>query len=106
MKKSLWINLQDLKIQGALKALYGLKQAPHAWFEKLTNALHSFGFFSAKSNKSLFIRATSLHLTNNVLVYVDDILITSNDHLVLEQQLVSNLNSKFALKVLGHINKP
>ncbi|RVX22010.1 Retrovirus-related Pol polyprotein from transposon RE1 [Vitis vinifera] len=38
------------------KALYGLKQAPRTWFEKLHRALLSFGFVSAKSDQSLFLR--------------------------------------------------
>lgn len=59
-------------------ALYGLKQAPRAWFEKLWTALTQFGFSSAKSDQSLFIRFHSQHMTL-VLVYVDDILITGSD---------------------------
>lgn len=40
------------------KASYGLKQAPRAWFDKLHRALLHFGFFLAKSDQSLFIKAT------------------------------------------------
>ena len=37
------------------KTLYGLKQAPCAWFHKLREALHTWGFISSKSDTSLFI---------------------------------------------------
>lgn len=57
------------------KSLYGLKQAPRAWFEQLRNALLAFGFITARSDQSLFIRFTTTH-TIFVLVYVDDILVT------------------------------
>lgn len=37
------------------KATYGLKQALRAWYEKLTQALIHFGFYSSKCDHSLFI---------------------------------------------------
>lgn len=41
------------------KALHGLKQSPRAWFDKLYGALISFGFTSAWSNQSLFVKINS-----------------------------------------------
>ncbi|KAH9726247.1 retrovirus-related pol polyprotein from transposon RE1 [Citrus sinensis] len=35
------------------KALYGLRQAPRAWFDKLKNALCSWGFNNSKYNKGI-----------------------------------------------------
>lgn len=84
------------------KALYGLKQAPRAWFEKLRSALTSFGFVSAKSDHSLFIRH-HMHHTTFVLVYVDDILITGSNTTEV-QSLIQNLHSTFSLKDLGAVN--
>lgn len=84
------------------KALYGLKQAPRAWFEKLHGALHSFGFSSAKSDQSLFVRITPSHCMY-LLVYVDDILITGSDSKEIAA-LVSGLHNTFALKDLGELN--
>lgn len=82
--------------------MYGLKQAPRAWFEKLHTALISFGFTSAKSNQSLFIRYTPQH-TIYILVYVDDILITVDNTNIITN-LIKDLNKQFALKDLGNLN--
>ncbi|RVW43373.1 Retrovirus-related Pol polyprotein from transposon RE1 [Vitis vinifera] len=84
------------------KALYGLKQAPRAWFEKLHQALLSFGFVSAKSDQSLFLRFTPSHITY-VLVYVDDILVTGSDTAAITS-LIAQLNSEFSLKDLGEVH--
>ena len=79
-----------------------MKQAPRAWFEKLSAALYTFGFVSAKSDQSLFIRVTQSHSTY-ILVYVDDILITGSNELVVTH-LITSLNKEFALKDLGEVN--
>ena len=79
-----------------------MKQAPRAWFEKLSAALYTFGFVSAKSDQSLFIRVTQSHSTY-ILVYVDDILITGSNELVVTH-LITSLNKEFALNDLGEVN--
>lgn len=56
------------------KSLYKLKQAPRAWFDKLFQALHNFGFKQSSYNASLFaLKALVLVI---VLLYVDEILVT------------------------------
>ncbi|KAL6333419.1 hypothetical protein AAG906_028604 [Vitis piasezkii] len=75
------------------KALYGLKQAPRAWFHKLKEALHTWGFISSKSDtfalKDLglvkdFLRfealrtTAGLHLTQSK--YTVDLLTRTNMH--------------------------
>ncbi|KAL6350242.1 hypothetical protein AAG906_004187 [Vitis piasezkii] len=84
------------------KALYGLKQAPQAWFEKLHQVLLSFGFVSAKSDQSLFLRFTLSHITY-FLVYVDDILITGSDTTAITS-LIAQLNLEFSLKDLEEVH--
>jgi hypothetical protein len=59
------------------KAIYGLKQAPRAWFSRLSTRLIALGFHGSKSDTSLFICHTS-SFTMYVLIYVDDIIITSS----------------------------
>lgn len=81
------------------KAIYGLKQDPRAWFERLGKALQRFGFIASKVDPFLFIRKINQSITY-VLVYVDDILITSNDSNFISL-LKFQLNQEFALKDLG-----
>lgn len=84
------------------KALYGLKQAPRAWFHKLASALASLGFKASQSDPSLFISTYSSSITI-VLVYVDDIIITSSvSHHV--TSLITSLASQFSLKDLGPLH--
>jgi len=84
------------------KALYGLKQAPRAWFSRLSDRLQELGFISSCSDPSQFIRHTSQE-TTHVLIYVDDILITSS----LPQgttTLIQSLRAEFAIKDLGPLH--
>ena len=84
------------------KALYGLKQAPRAWFEKLREALLSWGFYNSVSDTSLFYSRKNGKLLL-LLVYVDNILITgecSDD----VQHLNQDLHHQFALKILGSVS--
>jgi hypothetical protein len=59
------------------KALYGLKEAPRAWYSKLSVKLVRLGFKISKADTSLFIYNKS-GVTIFLLVYVDDIIITSS----------------------------
>ncbi|CAE5959206.1 unnamed protein product [Arabidopsis arenosa] len=78
------------------KALYGLKQAPRAWYEELKNFLLTVGFTNSLADASLFIlhRGSSLLY---LLVYVDDIIVTSNDNSLLQNTLQS-LATRFSIK--------
>jgi hypothetical protein len=79
-----------------------LKQAPRAWFNMLTDALLEFGFLQSLVDPSLFVlHYGSHHLF--LLVYVDDILVTSS-HVDLIQSLLHQLKVNFALKDLGQLS--
>ena len=60
-----------------IESLCGLKQAPKAWFERFSTQLLHIGFQASLSDSSLF---TLRHGTPVafLLVYVDDIVLTSN----------------------------
>jgi hypothetical protein len=58
------------------KALYGLKQAPRAWHHRLHQELDSYGFKVSEADPSLYIY-TGKEFNTYILVYVDDILISS-----------------------------
>jgi hypothetical protein len=60
------------------KALYGLKQASRAWYSILSTKLKQIGFKASKADTSLFVynkKGVSMFL----LVYVDDIIVTSSN---------------------------
>ncbi|GJY18649.1 retrovirus-related pol polyprotein from transposon TNT 1-94 [Tanacetum coccineum] len=97
-------NVQDSKLSSSKvcklrKSLYGLKKAPRQWFAKLSNALLSFGYKQYKADYSLFTK-TNAEGFIVVLVYVDDLMITSSDSTQIEL-LKSQLRSQFHMKDLG-----
>jgi len=77
------------------RSLYGLKQAPRVWFDKFRTTLLRFFFVQSKYDSSLFLCTTSTGFVL-LLVYVDDIIITGTDSL-----LISNLQHHFHMKDLG-----
>jgi hypothetical protein len=84
------------------KSLYGLKQAPRAWFSKLSSKLQELGFLASKADTSLFMYNKS-GIVMFVLVYVDDIIVTSSSNKAIDS-LLQDLNSAFALKDLGDLH--
>uniref|UniRef100_A0A2N9J5N8 Reverse transcriptase Ty1/copia-type domain-containing protein n=1 Tax=Fagus sylvatica TaxID=28930 RepID=A0A2N9J5N8_FAGSY len=84
------------------RAIYGLKQAPRAWFSHLSNKLLDLGFHGSRSDSSLFIYKTK-SLTMFILIYVDDIIITSSKPEAIDDLLLS-LTHDFAVKDLGNLN--
>ena len=60
------------------KAIYSLNQAPRCWFAKLSNVLIEFGFVQAYSDYSLFTYTKGKNEVR-VLIYVDDLVLASND---------------------------
>ncbi|XP_060674740.1 retrovirus-related Pol polyprotein from transposon RE1 isoform X2 [Ziziphus jujuba] len=84
------------------KALYGLRQAPRAWFDKLKQALLHKGFKNSQADTSLFMYNFGTTCAM-ILVYVDDIIITGNNAIFVNQ-LIGDLNQQFSLKDLGDLH--
>ena len=84
------------------KALYGLKQSPRAWYTKLSTYMLKCGFQGSKSDTLVFFsnKGSSIII---LLIYVDDIIITSS-HSVLVNSLINQLHNQFALKDLGSLS--
>lgn len=81
------------------KSLYGLRQAPRCWFAKLAAVLKNYGFSQSYSDYSLFtLRQHERQI--HVLVYVDDIIVTGNDHAAI-QNFKTYLSDCFHMKDLG-----
>uniref|UniRef100_A0A2N9G3J2 CCHC-type domain-containing protein n=1 Tax=Fagus sylvatica TaxID=28930 RepID=A0A2N9G3J2_FAGSY len=81
------------------RAIYGLKQAPRAWFSRLSTKLLELGFHGSRSDSSLFIYKHR-SLTMFILIYVDDIIITSSQPSAIDD-LLTSLTHDFAVKDLG-----
>jgi histone deacetylase 1/2 len=84
------------------KALYGLKQAPRAWYSQLSLKLQELGFVPSKADTSLFIYH-KYGLTMFMLIYVDDIIVTSSSDEAVTA-LLKDLGAKFAIKDLGDLH--
>ena len=78
------------------KSLYGLKQASRQWNIKWTTTLINLGFRQSHHDYSLFTKHQGDSLVV-LLVYVDDLLITGNDHkMILETKGI--LKDSFKIK--------
>ena len=84
------------------KAIYRLKQAPRAWFFRLSTKLLELGFHGSRSDSSLFIYKTKF-LTIYILIYVDNIIITSSKPAAIDD-LLHSLTHDFVVKDLGTLN--
>ncbi|XP_021803203.1 uncharacterized protein LOC110747316 [Prunus avium] len=86
------------------KSLYGLKQAPRAWNERFTSLflLPSLGFTASTTDPSLFVQHSSLGIVV-LLLYVDDIILTSNDSSLITYDIAA-LTQEFDMKDLGQLN--
>ena len=82
-----------------LKSLYGLKQASRQRYKRLSSVLLGANYIQSPADNTLFVKVDS-HIMVVVLVYVDDLMIASNDDSAVEH-LKALLRSEFKIKDLG-----
>ena len=81
------------------KSLYGLKQASRCWYNTLDQFLKESGHKQCEADSCIYLKQVGAQYTY-IAVYVDDLLIASNDTKMLnaEKKLLQN---RFATKDLG-----
>ena len=84
-----------------VKSLYGLKQASRQWNAKLFATISALGFKQSQADHSLFVHSSGSNFIA-LLIYVDDMIITSND-LACVANLKQVLDQKFGIKDLGSL---
>ena len=72
------LSIDSNKVYHLRRALYGLKQAPRVWFAKFSSTISHLGYMASHYDSTLFLRRTDKD-TILLLLYVDDMIITSND---------------------------
>ena len=80
------------------KVLYGLKQVPRAWYERINKYLTNLGFSMNEADPNLYYKRDKDDMIILIL-YVDDLLITGDDHLI--DQCKKGLIKEFDMKDLG-----
>ena len=84
------------------KALYGLKQSPRAWFGRFAKVMLAAGYRQSQGDHTLFVKHSKTGGVTDLLVYVDDIIVTGNDEN--EQNLLKQcLTKEFEIKQLGRL---
>lgn len=84
------------------KALYGLVIAPERWYKYYTSVIESLGFENSPRELCVYEKhsPTNPALTQYILNYVDDILLTGSDVLGIQNTL-HELKKHLDLKILG-----
>ncbi|GKD55023.1 ribonuclease H-like domain-containing protein [Tanacetum coccineum] len=84
------------------RSLYGLKQAPRTWFQRFAGYDTRVGFYHSRRDSSLFIYRQGCQVAY-LLIYVDDIILTSSSPDLL-QQIIASLHNEFDMTDLGALN--
>ena len=82
------------------KSLYGLKQLPRAWFKRFSDTLYKLGYKQGQADHTLFTKIRKDGKRTILIVYVDDIIITGDNHQEIEN-LKEQLKQAFEVKELG-----
>ncbi|KAJ4744606.1 Gag-Pol polyprotein [Rhynchospora pubera] len=86
------------------KGLYGLKQASRQWYKKFDTFMQEEGFERSGYDHCVYMKGKVGGTFTLLLLYVDDMLIASNDHDEIES-LKLDMSKRFATKDLGEARK-
>ena len=67
------------------KTLYGLKQAPRAWYSRIEAYFLKEGFHKCPYEHTFFIKIEDKEKLLIVCFYVDDLIFTGNDAIMLKE---------------------
>jgi Reverse transcriptase (RNA-dependent DNA polymerase) len=76
-----------------------LKQSPRVWFGRFSQAMKDYGYTQSESDHTMFFKKNHNKIAV-LIIYVDDIIITGNDHIEIEE-LEARLSKEFEMKILG-----
>ena len=76
---------EESKVYRLKKALYGLKQAPRAWYSLIESYFVKVGFSKCPYEHTLFTKTANGGKILIVCLYVDDLMFTGNDEVMIEQ---------------------
>ena len=80
------------------KSQYSLKQAPKTWYDRIDSFLTSLGFTKSKVDSNLYYKVEHGN-PMILLLYVDDLFVTSMDGLIADMK--RKLAAEFKMKDLG-----
>ena len=75
------------------KALHGLKHTERAWYTRMENFLMSQGFTKSKEDSNLYFKVEGRRPVI-LLLYVDDLFLTSEDELIVDAKGGLSLSSR------------
>ncbi len=85
------------------KSLYGLKQASRSWYQKTKDKFSHLGFTCCDVDHSVFIHNGWGQKFCIIALYVDDLMVLSNNINLLDQKM-DKLKDTFKMKDLGPIH--
>lgn len=88
------------KVYKLKKALYGLKQAPRAWYSRIEAYFLKEGFEKCDYEHTLFIKTGKEGKLLILSLYVDDLIFTGNDELMVSE-FKSSMKHEFDMTDLG-----